>query len=154
MLEIAGYIEESLTDGPGIRSVVFFQGCSRNCKDCHNKSINEKGKGKKITINECFNMIKKISNNKKITISGGEPLEQYNNLLKLTKKLYENKYDICIYTGNNLKEIPKELLYYINYIKVGYFDNKKTNVELNYYGSKNQKFYKIEKGEKICLKEI
>ena len=38
MLRVAGILNESIVDGPGIRAVVFFQGCPRHCEGCHNPS--------------------------------------------------------------------------------------------------------------------
>lgn len=55
-IEIAGFRQESTSDGPGVRGVLFLQGCSRKCAGCHNTS--KKGLGKTMTIDELIVMLK------------------------------------------------------------------------------------------------
>ena len=77
-IEIAGFRQESTSDGPGVRGVLFLQGCSRKCAGCHNISTHKKGLGKTMTIDELIMMLEERFKfqKKKITISGGEPLDQ------------------------------------------------------------------------------
>ena len=82
--------------------------------------------------------------NKKLTISGGEPLLQYPAVLELIKKL--KFFDITLYTGYDLQDVPKEILHHINYIKVGHFIEKERTTVIPFIGSKNQKFINL-KGE-------
>lgn len=66
-------------DGPGIRFVVFMQGCPMRCKYCHNPDTWQVGAGKKYTPEAVFKEILKYKNYIKsggVTVSGGEPLLQ------------------------------------------------------------------------------
>ncbi|MBU5294776.1 radical SAM protein [Anaerosalibacter bizertensis] len=154
-INIAGIVDTSCSDGPGLRTVLFLQGCNRNCEGCHNISISEHNEGNKYSIFELLNIIDLICLNKKITISGGEPLEQPTSLKTLLIELQNKNYDICLYTGNNLEDIPDDILKYLNYVKVGNFIKKQKKDTLTYYGSSNQSLYKIiEREDSLCLKEI
>ena len=84
----------SVVDGPGIRTVIFMQGCDIHCKGCQNKSTWDINKGKKIEIDDLANELNKKVFNKKITISGGEPLMQKEALIELVTKLNDLKFDI------------------------------------------------------------
>ena len=83
-LTVAGVIEQTLTNGEGMRTVVFFQGCSHDCKGCHNHNIQEFTKESDYSINEVLNDIEDNSNYLDgVTLSGGEPFQQdLNDLLE------------------------------------------------------------------------
>ncbi len=134
---------KSFVDGPGIRSLIFFQGCDMHCKGCHNKQTWDINGGTEYEIDELIKIIDEECFNKKLTITGGEPLIQYEGLLELVKSL--QGYDICIYTGRLLKEVPSELLNHIKYIKVGPFVEDLKTTTIPYLGSSNQEFIEVEK---------
>lgn len=131
----------SLVDGPGVRTVVFFQGCDLRCKGCQNPSTWEIGKGTKMSTDELVAVIKQNVVNKKVTFSGGEPLVQYEALLEVVKKL--DGFDIAVYTGRSKENVPQELLGYIKYLKTGpYVEELKTTVT-PFVGSTNQDFWRV-----------
>lgn len=131
----------SLVDGPGVRTVVFFQGCNLRCKGCQNPSTWEMKKGTKMTTEELAVILKQEAVNKKVTFSGGEPLLQIDALLDVIKKL--QGFDIAVYTGHEFEEVPQELLENINYIKTGpYREDLKTTVK-PFVGSVNQEFRRL-----------
>ena len=66
----------SLCDGYGYRTVVFLQGCNLHCPGCHNKSTWALDKGTLIEDLELARILREKAINKKVTISGGEPLLQ------------------------------------------------------------------------------
>lgn len=78
-------------DGPGIRYVIFTQGCLLRCQYCHNADTWEIGKGKEVTAEEimqdvmCYLPFIEASGGG-ITVSGGEPLLQLDFLIELFKK--------------------------------------------------------------------
>lgn len=79
-------------DGPGLRFVVFFQGCHLRCKYCHNRDTWDTGVGQVISLNDLIDKITNYSNyfkasNGGVTLSGGEPLLQQDFLISLLKEL-------------------------------------------------------------------
>jgi pyruvate formate lyase activating enzyme len=84
-----------MVDGPGIRTVVFFSGCSLRCKYCHNPDTWFKKRGKIMTVAEVLEEVKKYKSYYKfsgggITISGGEPMDQPDFLHELLLACREN----------------------------------------------------------------
>lgn len=86
-IRVAGFVKTSVADGPGVRSVLFLQGCHRNCPGCHNMKYNLVDGGKLCDLDYIINFLIKQCKNKKLTISGGEPLEQYEAVFQLTTVL-------------------------------------------------------------------
>ena len=131
----------SLVDGPGVRTVVFFQGCDLRCKGCQNPSTWEMKNGTEMTTDELVTILEKEVVNKKVTFSGGEPLMQVDALIDIVKKLEE--FDIAVYTGHEFEEVPKELLDNITYIKTGSFKEELKSTVKPYVGSTNQEFRRV-----------
>lgn len=131
----------SLVDGPGVRSVVFFQGCDIHCKGCQNPSSWNIEDGISYNVEELADLLKQKVINKKLTLSGGEPLLQKSAVVELIDKL--PNFDIVLYTGHDLDEIPKEILQKINYIKTGAFVEELKTSTTPYVGSTNQTFMKV-----------
>jgi len=89
-------------DGPGIRLVVFCQGCPMRCKYCHNPDTWEMGKGTRVTVSE---ILAQYERNKQfyarggITVTGGEPLLQIDFLLELFEAAKKRGIHTCIDTS-------------------------------------------------------
>jgi len=130
----------SIVDGPGIRTVIYLQGCEQRCEGCHNPTTWKIDEGKKVSIDSLVNEIVNKSMTKKVTISGGEPILQVNAVLELIKKLKLNNFNIVMYTGYELKDVDEGLFDYLDYIKVGKYDKDKRCTTINYIGSENQRF--------------
>lgn len=93
-------------DGPGIRFVVFFQGCSLRCKYCHNRDTWAVNSGIKYSTNELVAKILRYKNyftvsGGGVTLSGGEPLLQQDFLLELLPNLKKHDIHIAIDTSGN-----------------------------------------------------
>lgn len=101
-----GYIHSTesfgTVDGPGVRFVIFCQGCPMRCKYCHNPDTWELGKGTRMSPRE---LIDEYARNKAfyahggITVTGGEPLLQIDFLLELFALAKEQGIHICIDTS-------------------------------------------------------
>lgn len=95
----------SSVDGPGIRYVLFLQGCNMLCKFCHNVDAAINIENKQITVDEViedFLKYKDFYRNGGITISGGEPLLQIDFVIELFKRLKELNIHTCIETQGTL----------------------------------------------------
>lgn len=134
----------SIVDGPGIRAVLYVQGCERKCDGCHNPATWGISKGRTVRIQDLTDELRSNVKNKKLTISGGEPLLQYASILELVKGLTEC--DIVLYTGFELNEVPKEIL---RYIKVGKYIDEERCTTVPYVGSRNQKFIELRGGSEV-----
>lgn len=98
-------------DGPGIRFVLFLQGCNLKCKYCQNRDTWDIHAGEFKSLDEIFQKILRyknyISKNGGVTISGGEPLIQFQFLIELFKKLKKENIHTCIDTSGMVKITDK-----------------------------------------------
>ena len=103
-------------DGPGVRFVVFLQGCHLQCKYCHNRDTWDINSGTYISVEDLVQQIEKyksyIMPNGGVTISGGEPLLQPHFLISLFKELKKRNIHTTIDTSGmvDLTDIIKEVL--------------------------------------------
>lgn len=90
-------------DGPGIRFVLFLQGCHLKCKYCHNRDTWDINGGEYKSLDDIFEKIIKYKNyiypNGGVTITGGEPLLQVKFLIELFEKLKKENIHTCIDTS-------------------------------------------------------
>jgi anaerobic ribonucleoside-triphosphate reductase activating protein len=98
-VRIAGIIRESIVDGPGIRFVVFAQGCKHRCEGCHNPQTHDFSQGKLVEIDRIIKEMKKNPLLDGITLSGGEPFEQPEVFGELARRCKELGYHVMVYTG-------------------------------------------------------
>lgn len=145
VLQIAGWKSESCDDGPGIRSVLFLQGCHKNCPGCFNQKTHDREGGRSCTVEEAADFVIRNCPNRKLTISGGEPLEQMEGLMALLDLLHADHFDLCLYTGRELPEVPEQVLQKVHYLKTGGFQRELADPRLQYMGSSNQHFFAVEK---------
>ena len=120
-------------DGPGIRFVVFMQGCPLKCKYCHNRDTWDSCSGTIYTIHEVLEKILKAktyieASNGGVTISGGEPLLQADFVLKLFKELKKFNIHTAIDTAGSLK-INKKIEELLSYTDLVLLDIKHINNE-------------------------
>lgn len=156
MEEIIGRIHSVETmgtvDGPGIRFIVFMQGCVLKCKYCHNRDTWPTDAGKEITVDK---LLKKILRSKTffkasgggVTVSGGEPLLQAKFVCELFKRLHELGINTCLDTAGSLpiSEEIKELLKYTDLVllDIKQINNEKCKKLVGATNTNNIKFAKF-----------
>ena len=121
-------------DGPGIRFVLFLQGCPLKCKYCHNRDTWKVNSGTEYTVPK---IVKTIMHSKTyidashggVTVSGGEPLLQTKFVTELFKDLKKKNIHTCLDTAGSLpiNDDIKELLKYTDLVllDVKHIDNEK-----------------------------
>lgn len=109
-------------DGPGIRFVVFMQGCPLRCQFCHNPDTWEVTKGLEYTANELKEEIVKYKSYMEfsgggVTFTGGEPLLQAEFILEVSKILKKEGITIAVDTSGYVwNDAVKELLEYVDLV--------------------------------------
>lgn len=141
-MNIRGYCL-SRVNGPGLRFVLWTQGCSKGCKNCFNPETWSFEKYKLLTPLEIFELIKNSSVSG-VTITGGDPLEQPEELLELLVLLESLNLSngIILFTGFTIDEINKDFLLrksldYIDVLIDGRFE-KDQRISSSLRGSENQ----------------
>lgn len=149
---------DSVVDGEGIRTVLWFQGCPRQCKGCHNpETLDPKG-GKEFSTDE---IIEKVlaEDSKNITFSGGDPFNQSKALLEIAKALKQEGFNIWSYTGYLFEQIIKDgemkkVLPYLDVLVDGPFIIDEKSLDVPFRGSRNQRLIDVSKtleNEKVVL---
>ena len=157
LIKVAGIINDSIVDGPGIRLTIFTQGCYHHCQGCHNPHTHDIKGGFQIEIE---NIIKMIDDNpllSGITFSGGEPILQWEKCAIIAKAAKERGLNVVLYTGYLYEQIEKlpnieKLMNYVDWIIDGPFLQEKKSLLLKYRGSSNQRI--IDVAETLRKKEI
>ena len=88
-LRIAGVVDESIVDGPGIRFVIFTQGCPHHCPGCHNPQTHDFAGGQEVKISRLLADVQANPLIGGVTLSGGEPFCQPKPLAELVVLMEE-----------------------------------------------------------------
>ena len=142
-MKMAGFYDESISNGLGWRAVLFVSGCPHNCPGCHNKIAQDYNYGEEFDDKKILARIKENSILNGITISGGEPLCKEN--IATVNKFIEDvkkerpELDVWCYSGYTLEqlqerndEVTNETLKKIDVLVDGRFIEARKNPELAY----------------------
>ena len=144
-LRLASPLEvDSVSNGDGLRMVLWFQGCLYECKGCHNLESWAIDGGQVYLIEDIVNEIKKHPHNEGLTLSGGDPLLQISALKILLPQLKDLGLNIWLYTGDVYENLIKDsnfrdIIKYIDILVDGPFVEKMLDLNLSYRGSSNQR---------------
>jgi anaerobic ribonucleoside-triphosphate reductase activating protein len=146
--------------GPGKRIGIWVQGCDLGCKGCVNQTLWQKEGVRSVEVIDLFNWLSSLDTKfDGITLSGGEPFQQYEPLitfLHLLKK--KTTLDVYCFTGYYLRELevlfPDKLFYrYMDFLVDGRYVSE-LHQEKNVKGSANQTLYRLDDGVAIAQEEL
>lgn len=143
-LRIAGVIPESIVDGPGIRYVLFVQGCPHHCPGCHNPQTHDPSGGQETTTEALLDDICKRPYVHAVTLSGGEPFCQAKELTLLAAQLKARGFHLMCYSGFTLEQLlarpdARALLEQLDLLVDGPFVEARRDIALRFRGSDNQR---------------
>ncbi len=153
-LRIAGTVNDSIVDGPGIRFAIFTQGCPHHCEGCHNPHTHDFEAGELVTLESLLDKIKSNPLLDGVTYSGGEPFCQAEQLYALGNEVKKLDMNIVTYTGYTYEYLTEhatpqnyysELLSVTDYLVDGPFELDKRDILLKFKGSSNQRIINVKK---------
>lgn len=146
VIRIADIEHDSVVNGPGVRTVVYVQGCKHNCANCHNPSTHDFSGGRSISIRE---LIQEVLRNKFkcVTWSGGDPVYRAMSIYVANAELKQYNFNIWSYTGFTieqllLREHTYDTIPFLSNIDVlidGPYIDSKQSLEFPFRGSVNQR---------------
>ena len=149
-IRIAGTIGESIVDGPGMRYIVFTQGCPHHCPGCHNPETHDFAGGTEMTTDGLLADIAKNPFIRAVTFSGGEPFCQPAPLAEIAAALKKQGYHVMSYTGYTFEELlaledpaVRALLDQLDLLVDGRFLEAQRNIDLRFRGSENQRILDV-----------
>ena len=155
-MKLAGYAEESIVDGPGVRCVIFFQGCRHHCPFCQNPQTWTFDGGTEVSLESVDSEFDRIKENTSgVTLSGGDPfcsLDDAIEVAKLAKRKYG--FNVLAFTGYTLEELLEKgkgderymtLLSYLDVLIDGRFIMALRSIYINNRGSMNQRCIDVRK---------
>ena len=98
-MRLAGIVHESISDGPGIRIVIFFQGCPHACQGCHNPHTWDAMGGSEIDTTELLAGLRFSPLISGVTLSGGEPFAQAEAAVTLAQAAKARGLNLWVYSG-------------------------------------------------------
>lgn len=152
-IKIAGSVRHSSVNGPGVRYVLFFQGCPHHCRECQNPETWDPQAGQEIAVSDIVEEIRNTRYLDGVTFSGGDPMMQAEGLIELSKAVKDLDLSIWCYTGWTFEEIlsgvagekAKEALSYIDVLVDGPFHIEEKTDSAIYRGSSNQRLVDLSK---------
>lgn len=142
MLRVLDIVAGTSVDGPGLRTSIYFAGCSHRCDGCHNPQSWDFEGGCLMSVDEIMRIV--VENDFNVTFSGGDPVYQLNGLIELAARIREKGYTIWLYTGFLYDELcgmdrAQELLCNLEAVVDGPYIAALRDTSLNFRGSSNQR---------------
>ncbi|MBQ0043531.1 MAG: anaerobic ribonucleoside-triphosphate reductase activating protein [Bacteroidales bacterium] len=143
-IRVLDILDETMADGPGLRTSIYCAGCKHHCPGCHNPQSWDMAGGKEMDVQELLDVIKEdeFSN---VTFSGGDPFYQVDAFTELARRIKEETdKTIWCWTGFTYEEILADphlaqMLPYIDTLVDGPFVMALKDPELHFRGSSNQR---------------
>ncbi|MDE6431488.1 MAG: anaerobic ribonucleoside-triphosphate reductase activating protein [Duncaniella sp.] len=147
-MRILDIVPGTSVDGPGLRTSIYFAGCSHECPGCHNPQSWDFGGGREMSVDEVMAVV--IDNGFDVTFTGGDPMYVAGNLLPLAKEIKRIGKTLWCYTGFTYEGLmadldARALLGYIDVLVDGPFIESRRDIHLLFRGSSNQRLVDIKK---------
>ena len=143
--------KESVTDGPGLRMVIWNQGCQIHCPGCHNQETWDLHGGREYPLEEILNDIRIYKNHHQgITLSGGDTFLQTKENKMIAQVAHEEGLDVWAYCGLTFEQILNnpdklDLLKECDVLVDGPFIQEQRDITLKFKGSSNQRLIDVPK---------
>ena len=149
-MRVLKIIDGTSVDGPGLRTSIYFAGCSHHCHGCHNPQSWDPASGEEVDIEAILGRIEE--NDFDVTFSGGDPLYQVEKLTELAKRIKMCVRNIWCYTGYSFEEITNDpklsaILPYIDVLVDSKFNLDLRDISLRFRGSSNQRIIDVKKSK-------
>ena len=157
---------DSIVDGPGLRAVLWTQGCGHHCEGCQNPQTWDFEGGGLVPIDAVKEAIDELEYQTGLTFSGGDPMYQPEACNEIAEYARSKGLNIWVYTGFTYEEVLKlaekkpiyrEFLDKVDVLVDGRFVLKKRNLNLLFRGSSNQRLIDVpaslKKGEVVLFNE-
>ncbi|MGD9155924.1 MAG: anaerobic ribonucleoside-triphosphate reductase activating protein [Bacillota bacterium] len=150
-VQIAGMIHESIVDGPGLRTTLFFQGCPHACPGCHNFETWDPSGGTTYRLTDLIARLRPNPLEQGLTFSGGEPFCQAEAAAQIGAYFMAQGRDLWVYTGFLWEELVadlaqpgrRELLQLTTVLVDGPFQRELKQPDLLFRGSANQRLIDV-----------
>lgn len=159
-IRIAGLVNDSIVDGPGLRLAVFTQGCPHHCPGCHNPQSHDFEGGELRDTDDILNIARDNMLLDGITLSGGEPFAQPEACLELAKGAHALGLNVWCYSGYTFEALMggaeswRRLLENVDVLVDGPFLIDQRTLDAHFRGSLNQRVLDIPQslaaGKAIC----
>ena len=148
---LAGVVNDSIDDGPGLRLAVFAQGCPHHCPECHNPQSHDFEGGEWGDTAEILRIAEDNCLLDGITLTGGEPFCQPEACAELARGAHELGLNVWVYTGYlfenllNGTDAQRELLKNADVLVDGPFLIAQKSMDVRFRGSKSQRLIDVQK---------
>jgi len=145
-MRVLDIVAGTTVDGPGLRTSIYFAGCSHHCPECHNPESWDMAGGEEMSVDEIVARV--IEEDFDVTFTGGDPLAQVNALVELAKRIKAIGKNIWCYTGYLYEDVVadaalSQILPYIDVLVDGRFRIEERDVKLLFKGSANQRLIDV-----------
>ena len=130
---------DSFVDGPGIRMVLWTQGCPHHCPGCHNPQTHDPDAGQLYDVQELIHQIEQEPLQSGLTLSGGEPFVQSAALLPIAQAAKRKGLSLWAYSGYTYEQ----LLELLDVLVDGRFLQEQKDYRLRFKGSRNQRIIDV-----------
>lgn len=148
-IRLAGLVNDSIVDGPGLRLTVFTQGCPHHCPGCHNPQSHAFDGGQLREVSEILEVAQDNVLLDGITLSGGEPFAQPEACAALARGAHASGLSVWCYSGYTFEQLLKgdeswqTLLSVIDVLVDGPFIMAQRTLEARFRGSANQRILNV-----------